>query len=272
MMRLQIVLALTSLAFLGGWSYGRELGEGESSVNTEAAKLISDALIQAKDQSPGARLEIYQLVAKVVRKNCPNNVLIAEKLQAADNADTLEKGLRESFEILTFKMKKEADLPAGFPQPTPVGEIRLKQYPAYRLARTQSRKDSGFFKLLAHITLNRIEMTAPVEMTYTSSEDKSPEQIDMASLYSDAKIGQVGNKLGGVKVEDVPAMTTVCIGLKGEDDRADLAEIERRLEQWLSREAPEYERAGKLRLLGYNSPEVAAKSRYYEVEMPISKK
>ncbi|GAA4441788.1 heme-binding protein [Bremerella cremea] len=272
MMRLQIVLALTSLFCLVGSVSARELDEGDPPSQVEAAKLISETLTQAKDQPAEARMASYQRVAKAVQEKCPNNVLIAEKLQAADNAETLEKALRESYEMLSFQMKQEADLPAGFPEPTPVGEIRVKHYPAYRLARTESQKDSGFFKLLAHITVNRIEMTAPVEMTYQSSDDKSLEQVDMAFLYGDPKLGEVGKKMGGVKVEDVPAMTTVCMGLKGESDRANLAEVEQRLEKWLAREGSEYERAGKLRLLGYNSPQVASQSRYYEVELPVRKK
>lgn len=174
--------------------------------------------------------------------------------------------------MLTFKVKKEADLPAGFPKPTPVGEIQVKQYPAYRLARTESQDDSGFFKLFAHITLNRIEMTAPVEMTYRADDKKVPKQFDMAFMYGDTKLGKTGDKLGGVTVQDIPALTTVSIGLKGDSARVELVEIERRLEQWLAQQATDHERAGNLRVLGYNSPQVPAESRYFEVELPIKKK
>ena len=38
---------------------------------------------------------------------------------------------------LRFRPRIEADVPAGFPAPAPVGEIVLKQYPAYRLARAE---------------------------------------------------------------------------------------------------------------------------------------
>jgi hypothetical protein len=241
-------------------------------MNNDSAKLIADALAQAKGKPAAAQLETYQAVAKAVQEKSPQNVLVAEQLQAANSREALEAALRKSYEILTFKMKKEADLPTGFPEPTPVGEIRVKEYPAYRLARTPSKKDSGFFKLFTHITINRIEMTAPVEMTYNSDVEKGPEQIDMAFLYGDPKLGKTGDKLGEVTVSDIPAMTTVSIGLMGNNERAKLAEVERRLEGWLAQHSAEYERAGKLRVLGYNSPQVRADARYFEVELPIKKK
>jgi hypothetical protein len=86
------------------------------------------------------------------------------------------------------------------------------------------------------------------------------------------KLGKTGDKLGGVKVQDIPALTTVSIGLKGDNDRVKLAEVERRLERWLAQHAADHERAGDLRVLGYNSPQVPPDSRYYEVELPIKKK
>lgn len=260
------------LVLLGSVSNGSEPGPEKPARGEQAIELIASALEQANGQSDEERLEIYRQAAKQLQGKYPKNVLVAEQLQAAQEADGFEKALRNSQEILTFQMKQEADLPAGFPEPTPVGEIQIKQYPAYRLARTESQQDSGFFRLFAHITSNQIEMTAPVEMTYDSPKGKSLRQLDMAFLYGDPKTGEVGKKLGGVTVEDVPAMTTVSIGMKGESERANLAPIEERLEAWLAENAPEYERSGKLRLLGYNSPQVPAKSRYYEVELPVRKK
>jgi hypothetical protein len=269
---MQASFVFASLAVLAGMSLGDEPADGGSSLSTQAATIIADALSLAKDQPAAERLQTLQAVAKVVQEKCPQNVLIAEQLQAATSGETLETALRASYDLLKFKMKKEADLPAGFPEPTPVGEIQLKQYPAYRLARTVSKKNSGFFKLFAHITLNRIEMTAPVEMTYRANDKQVPEQIDMAFIYGDTKLGKTGDKLGGVTVQDVPALTTVSIGLKGDNDRVNLAEAEQRLERWLAQHATDHERAGNLRVLGYNSPQVPPDSRYYEVELPIKKK
>jgi SOUL heme-binding protein len=272
MLRTQMLLVFASLAFLAGASLGDEPASGENSMNSQSAKLIADAFAKAKNQPAAERLQTFQAVAKVVQEQCPKNVLIAEQLQAATSGETLETALRTSYDLLTFTMKKEADLPAGFPKPTPVGEIQLKQYPAYRLARTASEKNSGFFKLFAHITLNRIEMTAPVEMTYRANDKQVPEQFDMAFIYGDTKVGKTGDKLGGVTVQDIPALTTVSIGLKGDNERVKLAEVERRLERWLAQHETDHERAGNLRVLGYNSPKVSPDSRYYEVELPIKKK
>ena len=67
-------------------------------------------------------------------------------------------------------------------------------------------------------------------------------------------------------------MTTVSIGILGEIDQGDLAAMEKRLEEWLVRKAPQYQRAGNLRVMGYNSPNIKSELRYYEVELPIEKK
>ncbi len=163
MLRTQMLLVFASLAGLVGASLGEEPAVGENAMNSQSAKLISDAFAKAKDQPAAERLQKFQAVAKVVQEKCPQNVLIAEQLQAATSGETLETALRASYDLLTFKMKKEADLPTGFPEPTPVGEIQLKQYPAYRLARTASAKNSGFFKLFAHITLIHQYATFPAK-------------------------------------------------------------------------------------------------------------
>ena len=61
----------------------------------------------------------------------------------------------------------EAKLPEGFPQPGPVGSVIVKEYPAYRLARTRAGGGDGgmFMRLFRHIERNDVKMTAPVEMT-----------------------------------------------------------------------------------------------------------
>ncbi len=273
MLRIPALLLFWALAAAALESHAREPEKRESSMNAQAARMIAEALKRAQDRPDVEKLEIYQSVAEGVVQKCPNNVIIAEQLLAATSGAEFEKALRSANSLLTFKMKEEAELPEGFPQPTPAGEIQVKSYPAYRLARTASQNDSAFFTLFAHITLNRIAMTAPVEMTYSTPEtDKQPQQTDMAFLYSEPTLGKLGNKLGGVKVEDIPAMMTVSIGLKGDSYLKKLSSVERRLEDWLSKHGTEYERAGNLRVLGYNSPGVQSESRYYEVELPIRKR
>lgn len=246
-----------------------EISSASASADEQIAAVIKTTLDSVKDKSAQQQLVELQAAARLVREKCPENVLVAEQLAAATDTAGLSKALQASAEILSFRLVKEADLPEGFPTPTPVGEVRVKRYPAYRLARTSSQKDSGFFRLFAHITLNRIEMTAPVEMTYRSTAGAEPEQLDMAFIYGNTTLGKAGDKFGGVTVQDVPAMTTVAIGLKGENSPKKIAEMEARLEKWMAQRLPEFERAGKLRVLGYNSPQVSTDSRYFEVEVPI---
>ena len=172
-----------------------------------------------------------------------------------------------------FKPLLEAKLPDGFPEPTPVGEIRVKSYPAYRLARAarsgQQADGQLFLTLFKHISRGGIKMTAPVEMTYASGkENDNPEQEAMAFLYENQRTGTPG-KDGEVEVLDVPAMTAVSIGLRGDYTPERIGEARGRLEAWLKHHADRYEAAGPLRVMGYNSPMVPAEKRYAEVEFPV---
>jgi len=81
---------------------------------------------------------------------------------------------------------KEAELPEDWPILTPVGEIQLKRYPAYRQAivtneRVRASQNRMFNTLFDHIKRNEIAMTAPVEMIYRS---------DAAESTADAAAGQ----------------------------------------------------------------------------------
>ena len=63
-----------------------------------------------------------------------------------------------------FRPIKEAEMPKGFPAYTPVGQIEVKHYPAYRKALASGPAE--FWTLFQHITRNHVRMTAPVEMDY----------------------------------------------------------------------------------------------------------
>ncbi|MBM4076397.1 MAG: hypothetical protein FJ267_12250 [Planctomycetes bacterium] len=164
-------------------------------------------------------------------------------------------------------MKNEADLPKGFPERAALGEIQLKHYPAYRLARAPSSRDGAFLTLFNHIKSNKIEMTAPVEMRFDQVE-QAYQQIDMAFLYGQPDWGQLGDAGKGVTVYDIPAMTTVAIGLTG-DFNPNFSLYIAALESWLARNAADYERDGKVRVMGYNSPFVWKSQRFFEVEIPV---
>jgi len=90
-----------------------------------------------------------------------------------------------------FQPKMKAPLPAGFPQPGPVGQVIVKEYPPYRAARTAMRdeglgQNSAFNALFRHITSNDVKMTAPVEMRYEQSTTQAqPQPVSMAFLYEE---------------------------------------------------------------------------------------
>jgi hypothetical protein len=245
-------------------------------VKQAKAVLQSAAAIEPAKQTA----ELKRVVGEVL-KSAGKNVLAKEVLeealaQAAELEEqeatmlALREGLREAVGILEFTPFQEARLPKGFPELTPVGEIQLKTYPKYRLARVamddRSQEGRAFFTLFQHIVRNRIEMTAPVEMTYSSAGAKR--EMAMAFLYESTEIGALGES-GKVQVTDVPEMMAVSLGLRGDYSADQVAQGEKYLQQWLKQNKDRYEVAGELRVLGYNSPFVPAERRYAEVQLPV---
>ena len=247
-----------------------------------AAKRAKQALKDASNREPASQIALLRAAAEDVRKlageNVEVNATLFEALEQAKQlkseeprAVALQEGLRQAIETLEFQPFQEAKLPQDFPEPTPVGQIKVKRYPAYRLARAEmpaGRLGEGraFFTLFEHILRNKIEMTAPVELTYSSERDL-PRGEAMAFLYEDAKLGSTGSE-GSIEVCDVPAMTTVSIGVRGDLMAERVAEARESLQRWLDHQ-DDYEATGKLRVMGYNSPMVRAERRYFEVEIPL---
>ncbi|MEM8883376.1 MAG: heme-binding protein [Planctomycetota bacterium] len=162
----------------------------------------------------------------------------------------------------TFKPIMEAAQPVGFPEPGPVGEIVVKEYPRYRMAR--SKGGFAFGSLFNHIKKNNIDMTSPVEMTMDGNR-----QQDMAFLYASTELGKVGRQ-GNVDVVDVPARTVLSIGLRGPISPTKLKQAEQQLRDRLANEKGWLE-AGKVRLMGYNSPMVPPERRFYELQIPVKR-
>jgi hypothetical protein len=160
----------------------------------------------------------------------------------------------------------EAPLPDGFPTYTPVGEIEVKHYPAYRRAETSGRV--AFWTLFEHITSAGISMTAPVEMTYQEDGPPVGKERSMAFLYGNKNIGTPGQK-GNVEVVDVPAATVVSLGMRGQRSDDGLTQAEQRLRSWLEHNKSQYEQSGPLRVMGYNSPFVARDRQFFEVQIPV---
>lgn len=68
-------------------------------------------------------------------------------------------------------------------------------------------------------------------------------------------LGALGRD-GKVEVVDVEPMTVLTVGSRGFDRPTRFAELKARLEAWLA-QSPEWEAAGPLRVMGYNSPMVS---------------
>lgn len=184
-------------------------------------------------------------------------------------------GVTEARAAATFRPIMEAELPEGFPPPGPVGQVVVKDYPAYRAARTSMTdnmrgQNTAFNRLFRHITTHDVKMTAPVEMVYDPSRQQA---ISMAFLYERPNQGATGEKPGNVEVVDLPAVTVASIGLRGAESRTRIEAAEQQLRAWLASPAGAgYEVAGPLRYMGYNSPFVLPYLRFSEVQLPIRPK
>lgn len=160
----------------------------------------------------------------------------------------------------------EAKQPKGFPPPGPVGEVIVKEYPAYRAATTRSqerRQNSMFRSLFRHIQSNEIAMTAPVEMTY---RDGKPET--MAFLYATPETGELGTS-GVVDVVDLPPAKVLSIGVRGSYTNERFEKNRKELEAWLDKNSDKWRAAGQARFFGFNSPFVPGLLKYGEVQIPI---
>jgi hypothetical protein len=252
----------------------------------QAARELIEATLRdsVEVEKPGLQSTHLQKTIDKVIALWPNNLEVTNAMtqaisHATDGKDDhhatelLIDALREAKATLAFKPFIEAPLPEGFPEPTPVGEILIKQYPQYRLARTQmaGAESSAFWTLFTHIKKKDIAMTAPVEMPYGVGDKDKLQAKAMAFLYRSPKQGKAGTD-EKVEVIDVAPIMALSMGMRGEVNKTRLAEAKAHLEAWLNEHAREYEASGPLRVMGYNSPFVAAKQRFTEVEIPVRRK
>ena len=255
----------------------------DSSADRKAACELIDASLQKSFQEKDTTEQIAesQKTSNQILKLCKTNLAVTQILKeaisnAADVSDKqqaaklMQDALREAGATLAFKPLIEAPLPEGFPEPTPVGEIQIKKYPAYRLARTQmaGAESGAFLALFMHIKKQDIAMTAPVEMTYGEAGKNKLQAEKMAFLYRSTKQGKAGTD-EKVEVIDVPATMALSLGMRGDVTKARLAEAKAHLDIWLKEHIKEYEANGQLRVMGYNSPFVAANKRFTEVEVAV---
>jgi len=252
----------------------------ENPTQTLEAANLRTAIDEAnKIKDPKQRLDLLKAASDKILASCKDNMMVRDILSKATKdvskiediakqADTLRAGLLEALVILTFKPKVEAPVPAGFPAPTPVGVVEIKKLPVYRMAKVNNTGGgNNFFTLFNHIKKNNIEMTAPVEMTMAEKNGKYTES-SMAFLYQETTLGKVGPQ-GNIAVLDTKECMVASIGMRG----SPTAEAIESAKRWLIEKiktAPEaYEIEGELKVMGYNSPFMPEKLRYYEVQLQL---
>ena len=250
------------------------------SQSLEAAKLRNAIDEANKIKDPKQRLDLLKAASEKVIASCKDNLMARDILvkatkdiskieDIAKQADILRTGLLEVLVILTFKPRVEAPVPAGFPAPSPVGVVEIKKLPVYRMAKVANSGMGGnnFFTLFNHIKKNNIEMTAPVEMTMTEKNGKYTES-SMAFLYQETTLGKVGPQ-GNVAVLDTTECTVVSVGMRGSPSSENIESARRWLLEKIKNTPEAYEIAGELKVMGYNSPFMPEKLRYYEVQLPL---
>jgi len=134
-----------------------------------------------------------------------------------------------------------------------------------------------FWPLFNHIKRNDIAMTAPVEIVYPAAVATQPEAVasmgplSMAFLYRQPTQGTTGIDQADpdVSVIDVPAMTVLSVGMRGDYTKSRLAKGLGYLDKWMADNPGRVEVVGEPRYLGYNSPMVPSFIRYGEVQLPI---
>ena len=216
------------------------------------------------------------LVTAEAREDLQRSIQRAkEASDASESAWILRRALDRTFDRTGaaadgssgFQPVIEARLPSGFPMPGPVGEVVVKDYPAYRAATVTDGGRGAFMKLFRHIKSHDIAMTAPVEREVCEHSGSSK---TMAFLYGEPTMGQIGAD-GEVAVQDREAMTVVSLGLRGRSSRGAIQDAVAQLKEWLG-DQQTYVAAGQPRVFGYNSPFMPERDRYWEVQIPVTKR
>ena len=87
-------------------------------------------------------------------------------------------------------------------------------------------------------------------------------------------VGRNGEKLAQLSAELGQPTETIDAAHSQSliDTKQRVTDAQLRLENWLKTHCEEYESAGPLRVMGYNSPFVADKKRFTEVQIPVRTK
>jgi hypothetical protein len=271
---MRVVLVVASLLTLLPAQDGL-LDPGEHAHRRAAAAALADAMAMATDLPTTVALAAIAGVGLAPDSSASKRLqaaLLAANQATADEPArrALRSELGDLVAMLQFQPLKQAELPAGFPAFGAVDEIERKDYPLYRMVRTTMRggSNSAFWPLFRHIESNGIAMTTPVQVDWQAPQDGSRERpTQMAFLYGDPGITPE-TTADGVEVVVVPAASVLSIGVIGDDRRDRVEALGERLRTWLAAH-PEWEAAGPLRTMGYNSPMVPRDERGFEVQLPI---
>jgi hypothetical protein len=225
------------------------------------------ALLQ-KITPNSSRDELQQTAAQgaaLLAPQSPVSVALNHIATNDQSADQLRAKLQELVEDLAFEPLREAELPANFPTYTPPGVIELKTYPKNR--RVVAKE---FFPLFAHITRNKIAMTAPVRMEFDRNAAGELQQESMAFYYGDADSGELGPDAEDSDVNTIAdqGQSVVALGQRGRWSRQKVDDGEQILRQWLKAN-PKYEAVGGVVLMGYNSPMTPTSRQFFEIQLPV---
>ncbi|MGE3819644.1 MAG: heme-binding protein [Isosphaeraceae bacterium] len=172
----------------------------------------------------------------------------------------------------------DSPLAEGWPGATRPGMIEVKSYPAYRSAVARAKQASMgadnvlFWPLFNHISKKGVEMTTPVVNTYEADmlgDARDSGDMSMEFVYRTTTLGETGQGVGAVKVEDHPEATYVCLGLQGAMSVKRLRDGVAELNRWLEERQSEWIAAGPPRRLGYHGPMTPTNQRLWEVQIPV---
>jgi len=157
----------------------------------------------------------------------------------------------------------EAPLPKGWPQPGPYDQVSAKTYPAYRAAfAVKGMQTFAFWKLFKHIQAKDIPMTAPVEMAMDETQSGLT-KAEMAFLYQDQTVGNLGAAGTEIEVRDVPSAKVLSYTWQGRDTKETITKAHDALQAALTQR--KLTPAG-YRLLGYNGPGTPKEKQTWELQ------
>ncbi len=234
-------------------------------------RTAANAAVAALEDAPASALQpAIDAAIQALGDTHPHTVAKLRDTRATEDPASVVEAVIDD---LRFTPYSEASQPAGFPEPAPVGEIVLKSYPRYRMARTEMASRGGmnisFWRLFQHIKTHDIQMTAPVQIDYANAAGTSP--ASMAFLYGSPTLGADGSERQ-VDVVDVEPCLTLTIGARGYETAETIAALHTRLCEYLGRHADELVATAPMRTMGYNSPMVPKSRRFFEVEIPVRRR